>query len=38
LANNRLKEHGLHVMQNWQQDIDDFVAQNREELLKEAVL
>lgn len=38
LANNRLKEHGLHVMQNWQQDIDAFVTQNRKELLKEADL
>jgi len=38
LANNRLKEHGLHVMQNWQQDIDDFVALYRDDLLKEASL
>ena len=36
LANNRLKEHGLHVMQGWQQDINDFVALYRDDLLKEA--
>ena len=36
LANNRLKEHGLHVMQNWQQDIDDFVSLYRDELVQEA--
>lgn len=38
LANNRLQEHGLHVMQNWQQDIDDFVALYRDELMQEASL
>ena len=38
LANNRLKEQGLHVMQNWQQDIDDFVALYRDDLLQEANL
>jgi dTDP-4-dehydrorhamnose reductase len=38
LANNRLKEQGLYVMQNWQQDIDDFVALYRKELLQEAGL
>ncbi|MEA2114112.1 MAG: sugar nucleotide-binding protein, partial [Thermodesulfobacteriota bacterium] len=38
LANNRLKEHGLHVMQNWQQGIDDFVARYRDDLLQEAGL
>jgi len=38
LANNRLKEHGLHVLQGWQQDIDDFVALYRDDLLKEAEL
>ncbi len=38
LANNRLKEHGLHVMQNWQQDIDDFVTLYRDDLLQEANL
>jgi dTDP-4-dehydrorhamnose reductase len=37
LANNRLKKHGLHVMQSWQQDIDDFVARHREELLEQAI-
>ena len=36
LANNRLKEQGLHVMQNWQQDIDDFVSLYRDELVQEA--
>ena len=36
LANNRLQEHGLDVMQSWQQDIDDFVALYRDELLQEA--
>jgi len=38
LTNKRLKKHGLHVMQNWQQDIDDFVALYRDDLLKEASL
>jgi dTDP-4-dehydrorhamnose reductase len=38
LANNRLREHGLYVMQNWQQDINDFVAQYRDDLLQEANL
>ena len=38
LANNRLQEHGLHVMQNWQQDIDDYVALYRDDLLQEASL
>ena len=36
LANNRLKKHGLHVMRSWQQDIDDFVALYRNDLLQEA--
>jgi len=36
IANNRLKEHGLHVMQSWQHDIDDFVTLYREDLLQEA--
>ncbi len=36
LANNRLKENGLHVMQDWQQDIDDFIAACRDDLLQEA--
>ena len=36
LKNNRLKKHGLHLMQDWQQDIHDFVARYREELLIEA--
>jgi dTDP-4-dehydrorhamnose reductase len=36
LANNRLKSAGLHVMQDWKQDIDDFVALHREKLLHEA--
>lgn len=36
LENSRLKAQGLDVMQDWQQDIDDFVAAHREELLKEA--
>jgi dTDP-4-dehydrorhamnose reductase len=36
LANNKLKKCGLHVMQTWQQDIDNFVAEYRNELLAEA--
>ncbi len=36
LANNRLKNEGKHVMQDWQQDIIDFVATYRPELLTEA--
>ena len=36
LANTRLKEHGLHVMQDWQQDIDGFVSSCRNDLLREA--
>ncbi len=36
LANRRLQESGLDVMQGWQQDIDDFVAANRDDLLQEA--
>ena len=36
LANRRLQAHGLDVMQSWQQDIDDFVALYREDLLQEA--
>ncbi len=36
LANHRLQAHDLDVMQSWQQDIDDFVAANRDELLREA--
>ncbi len=36
LANSRLKERGLHVMQSWQQDIDDFVDLYRQDLLQEA--
>ncbi|RUM35220.1 MAG: dTDP-4-dehydrorhamnose reductase [Desulfobulbus sp.] len=36
LANNRLKKQGLHVMQSWQQDIDDFIHACREYLLTEA--
>ena len=37
LENKRLKEHGHHVMQGWQQDIDDFVSLYRDPLLKEAM-
>ena len=36
LANTRLKKYGLQVMQTWQQDIDDFVAEYRDALLAEA--
>ncbi|RUM45975.1 MAG: dTDP-4-dehydrorhamnose reductase [Desulfocapsa sp.] len=36
LENSRLKKHGLHVMQDWQQDIHDFVDRYREDLLEEA--
>lgn len=36
LANRRLQECGLDIMQGWQQDIDDFVAVYREDLLQEA--
>ena len=36
IANNRLKQHGLHLMQSWQHDIDDFVALYRNDLLQEA--
>ncbi len=36
LANNVLQEHGLNVMQDWQQDIDDFIDQYRDALLNEA--
>ena len=38
LENKRLKEHNLHVMQDWQQDVQDFVARYRKELLAEASL
>lgn len=33
LENSLLKKHGVHCMQDWQQDIDAFVARYREELL-----
>lgn len=33
LENHRLKEHGLHVMRDWQEDLNDFVRLHREELL-----
>ena len=36
LANNRLKENGIHIMQSWKQDIDDFTAAHRDDLLTEA--
>ena len=36
LANNRLKENGIHIMQSWKQDIDDFTATYRDDLLTEA--
>jgi dTDP-4-dehydrorhamnose reductase len=34
LANCRLHEHGLNVMRNWQEDVDEFVRMHREELLR----
>ncbi|PIE60163.1 MAG: dTDP-4-dehydrorhamnose reductase [Desulfobulbus propionicus] len=37
LANNRLKEAGLNVMVDWQEDIRAFVRANREALLAEAL-
>ena len=36
LANKRLKENGIHIMQSWKQDIDDFIAAHRNDLLTEA--
>jgi dTDP-4-dehydrorhamnose reductase len=36
LENKRLKEHGLHLMQDWKQDVLDFVDLYREKLLAEA--
>lgn len=36
LENARLKAAGLHVMRNWQDDLDEFVAQHRLDLLAEA--
>jgi len=36
LANTVLKEHRVHVMQSWQQDIDDFIAAHKDDLLAEA--
>ena len=36
LDNSRLRAQGLDVMQDWQQDIDDFVAAHRQDLLREA--
>jgi len=33
LENSRLKEHGLNVMRDWREDLDEFVTLHREELL-----
>jgi dTDP-4-dehydrorhamnose reductase len=35
LENGRLKSSGLHIMQEWWQDVDCFVAEFREQLLNE---
>jgi dTDP-4-dehydrorhamnose reductase len=35
LENRRLKEHGLHLMRDWQEDVDAFVRRYREDLLAE---
>ena len=36
LENRRLKEAGLNLMRPWQQDLDEFAAAFREDLLREA--
>ncbi len=36
LENRRLKEHGLNVMRDWQEDVAEFVRLHREELLAAA--
>ena len=36
LENRRLKEAGLNLMRPWQEDLDEFVAAFREDLLQEA--
>lgn len=36
LENRRLKEAGLNVMRPWQEDVEEFVAGFREDLLREA--
>lgn len=36
LANQRLKEAGLHCMRPWREDVDAYVAQHREALIAEA--
>jgi dTDP-4-dehydrorhamnose reductase len=36
LENHRLKEAGLNLMRPWQEDLDEFVAAYREDLLQEA--
>jgi dTDP-4-dehydrorhamnose reductase len=36
LENQRLKEAGLNLMRPWQEDLDEFVAAFREDLLQEA--
>lgn len=36
LENRRLKEAGLNLMHPWQEDLDEFVAAFREDLLREA--
>jgi dTDP-4-dehydrorhamnose reductase len=34
LANRRLQEHGLNVMRDWREDVDEFVSLYRQELLR----
>ena len=36
LENTRLKSAGLHLMRDWQADLDEFVGQHRSELVAEA--
>ena len=36
LENRRLKEASLNLMRSWQEDLDEFVATFREDLLQEA--
>lgn len=36
LGNRRLEEAGLNVMRPWQEDVDEFVAAYKEELVREA--
>lgn len=36
LENRRLKSHGINIMRNWKKDLDDFLENFGEELIKEA--